>query len=197
MNWVKQQETADPGGQGRNGCSSCSSRLANGWHAGMEGGAARSSLLWKRLCVQILYEISWFLKCWQRIQNSPPRPSPSATHKKRHGESKVIQAKQNTSAGWISIWEDQSKTLERIWAPRCGGWAASSPQQLDGGLEWGGILHQSTAGQELGLQDIWIFIFKTTNSQQILETATRIDHINPVQGIRMENGVCRTQGHSP
>lgn len=135
MNWVKPQETADPGGQGRNSRSRCSSRLANGWHAGMEGGAARSSLLWKRLCVQILYEISWFLNAGNEFK-TPLRapPTPPHTHKKRHGKTKVIQAKQNTSAGWISIWEDQSKTLERIWAPRCGGWGCIQPSTTGWGL---------------------------------------------------------------
>lgn len=41
-----------------------------------------------------------------------------------------------------------------------------------------------------------LFIFMPTNSQQILETGTRVDNMNLVQGMRVQNGVLESR-HVP
>lgn len=81
--------------------------------------------------------------------------------------------------------EISGKTLTRTRTPRCGGWGFMQPSITRWGLER--EANEMLLGRNLAFC-IWIFIFMSKNSQQILETGIRTDNINPVRGMRRKTG---------
>lgn len=126
--------------QGESSCYSCSSGPADCWRVGMQGRDARSSVASGEAGHPDFRRHLLIFKCWQLIQKLTKQ---------------IVQAKQNTFAGWISIWGDQCKTLERTESAQV--WELGPQhlfQQPNGGVKGGANSPTDHCGA-----GIWLSVF--------------------------------------